>query len=314
MNFSCREISFKEKVDWEKLIASSSTASFFQTRDWLSLWEKHFGAKLLLLGVYEDDKLIGIAPFSQDNEKINFLGTTSVLGKELVTDYGDLIALPGKEKIIWQEVLKKLKNKKIILDFIREDSPSFSILQSLGGEAEEIDVAPYLSLSSTWEEYLGQLGRHERHEIRRKIRRLENQKAFQVCDENEPTDIHEFLRLMALSNDQKRDFLSEKMQQYFQDIFSNFWPKKILSLCFLKLKGENIASVLLFHFKDEVLLYNSGFDTTFASLSPGLLLKAYVIKEAIEKGKKRFDFLRGEERYKYDLGAKERKLYRVIFL
>lgn len=313
---SCREISFEEILDWDKLVETSPTASFFQNKEWLSSWNKHFGNGSLILGVFENQNLIGIAPFLKKDGKINFLGTSPVLGKELVTDYGDIIALADKESLIWQGILKKLKNDyqdfKLDLCFLREDSPSFKILRDLGGKIKEIDVAPYLNLPSNWEQYLNLLDRHNRHELRRKIRRLERQKAFQICPEGEPSDLDEFFRLMALPNDQKRDFLSPKMREFFQDIFATFWPQKKLSLCFLKIKGENVASVLLFFFKDEVLLYNSGFDPKFSLFSPGLLLKAYVVKNSIEKGKKVFDFLRGGERYKYDLGGKDKKLYRIL--
>ena len=72
-----------------------------------------------------------------------------------------------------------------------------------------------------------------------------------------------------------------------------------------------IAAVIVFLFNNQMLLYNSGFDPQYQSISPGLILKSYMIKQAIEEGKSRFDFLRGGERYKYDLGGKERKLYKV---
>ena len=49
-------------------------------------------------------------------------------------------------------------------------------------------------------------------------------------------------------------------------------------------------------------LYNSGFRPEAAALSPGLILLAHIIRDAIERGQRRFDFLRGEERYKYDFG------------
>ena len=49
-------------------------------------------------------------------------------------------------------------------------------------------------------------------------------------------------------------------------------------------------------------LYNSGFHPEAAALSPGLVLLAYVVRDAIGRGRRRFDFLRGEERYKYEFG------------
>lgn len=186
----------------------------------------------------------------------------------------------------------------------------------MGGKIEESDVSPYIELPNTWEEYLTSLDRHDRHELRRKIKRLEEEGAFKVChampagrQDGEPSDIDEFFRLMSLSNDQKRDFLTREMKSFFRDIFATFWPKKLMYLCFMKLDRVNIAASLLFDFRGEILLYNSGYDPAYGKLSPGFLLKAFLIRNAIEEKKKKFDFLRGSERYKYDLGGKEQKLY-----
>jgi len=307
------EIKLTDSLDLgRQLIEESITASFFQQPEWLCIWNKHFGdQKELILGIYEKEKLIGIAPLTRHDNKITFLGTDPVLHKELVSDFGDIIAKNERETEVWETVLKNFQFSIFNFQFIREDSPSFKMLQNLGGKIEAVDVAPFVDLPNSWEEYLASLNRHNRHELRRKIRKLEAEKAFRVCYEGEPADIDEFFRLMALSNEQKRDFLSAKMRQFFSNIFTTFWPKKMLQLCFLKLNGVNIAAVVVFLYKDEFLLYNSGFDPDYAYLSPGLLLKAFLIKKAIEEGKKRFDFLRGGERYKYELGGKERKLYRI---
>jgi CelD/BcsL family acetyltransferase involved in cellulose biosynthesis len=56
-------------------------------------------------------------------------------------------------------------------------------------------------------------------------------------------------------------------------------------------------------------LYNSGFDPRFRSLSVGLMCKVLSLKDAIEKGCKNYDFLKGAETYKYRLGGREVPLY-----
>ena len=59
------------------------------------------------------------------------------------------------------------------------------------------------------------------------------------------------------------------------------------------------------------MLYNSGYDPRYSRLSVGLVSKALAIKEAIEAGKRSFNFLRGTERYKYHLGAKDFAVYQL---
>lgn len=321
--FICRHLPVTEIDSWEKYIDGNSTASFFQNTDWLRLYLKHFQVRDFSLGIYENDKLVGFAPLELREKTVGFLGIMPVLGDEKISDFGDIVALAGKEKEVWETIMSQfpIPNPQadgsqitIECNFIRENSISYKILKELGGKIEEVDSAPYIDLPRTWEEYLLSLDRHNRHEIKRKIRRLEEAKAFKVCFEGSPADIDDLFRLMKLSSEKKNIFLSPKMEEYFRDLINSLWNNKKLELCFLKIDGKNIAVVILFNFKDEVLLYNSGYDPQYYKLAPGLLLKAYTIKRAIEKGKKKYDFLRGNERYKYDLGGKEKKLYRIRFL
>jgi CelD/BcsL family acetyltransferase involved in cellulose biosynthesis len=316
MILTIKEIKFTDEIDWDKLIKDSSTATLFQTKEWLLLWQKYFGGEISLLGIFDKEELIGIASFRKKENDITLLGIDSVLGGELVSDFGDIIIKQGREKEAWKAIIYRIKNQESRikdLNFIRENSTSFRILKELGGKEKEVDTAPFVELPNTWDEYLASLDRHDRHEIKRKIRRLEEAKAFKICMEGNLTDIDDFFRLMSLSADKKEGFLTDEMKKFFQGIFETFWEKKTLNLCFMKLDGVNIASTLTFTFKNSVYLYNSGYDPAFNKLSPGLTLKAYLIKHAIEDGYKRFEFLRGGEKYKYSLGGKERKLYRFTF-
>lgn len=312
-----KEIRLEDSLSWDQLIRDSNTASFFQTKEWLRVWCKHFpseGSEVKIIGVFDGDNLLGVAPLEISENSVNFLGINPVLGGELVSDFGDIIIKSGREKEVWENLIRQClaDSQSIALNFIREDSPSFKILQELGGEVKEIDVAPYIDLPGTWDEYLNSLARHDRHELRRKMRKIAEEGAIMTDYRGDDNDSEEFFALMVNSNERKKNFLTPEMKLFFHEVIKTFYPDK-LALSFLKSGKNYIAGVLTFLFKDEVLLYNSGFDSKYANLAAGLILKAYLIKKAIETGKKKFDFLRGGERYKYDLGGKERKLYKVTF-
>ena len=68
--------------------------------------------------------------------------------------------------------------------------------------------------------------------------------------------------------------------------------------------------MLCFEVAGELLLYNSGYDPAYASLSVGLLSKALCLRDALERGLRAVDFLRGHEPYKYDLGGRDQPVYR----
>ncbi len=318
MQLSIKQINIDDELDWSSLTESSSTANFFQTKDWLNLWMKYWGenGKAVVYAVFDKNVLVGIAPF-QITDKINILGVPDSSVNGSLSDFGDIIVKTSYEFIVWKEVLAKFKVQsqklKVELNYIREESPSFKVLQDLGGKVEEMEVSPCIDLPKTWDEYLSTLDRHDRHEIRRKIRKAAETGVIKVCDEINTQNIDDFFQLMIASNENKRNFLSENMKTFFNEVIMSLGSKKLLTLCFLRYNNANIAGILLLYQKNEILLYNSGFDPKYSFLSPGLILNAYSIKQAIEKGKDKFDFLRGNEKYKYDLGGVKRNLFKISF-
>ena len=113
---------------------------------------------------------------------------------------------------------------------------------------------------------------------------------------------------MKLSAPDKERFLSQPMENYFIDLLTNI-SKEQLVLWFMDIDSIPVAGVLAFQFKQSLLLYNSGMDLNYRQLSVGLLTKTLLIKYGIERGLKIFDFLQGNEPYKYDLGAIDNNLY-----
>lgn len=255
--------------------------NLFQTQEYLEIFKKHFCKEEIVEGIWEkyEDKLI-------------LVGMRPVLGGQEVTDYAktDIDKLPEGYK-------------KIQLDYVREDSETYRKF----GPGEPQEVSPYLILPKTWEEYLSGLERKYRKELKRKFKRLETIKHEFVTEDN----LEEFFRLHKLSDSAKDKFMSEKMASFFKDVFTAKIPGWQNSLSFLKIEGKYAAGIMSFVSKDEWWLYNSGYDPQFSFYSVGLVLKAWSIRQAIEAGKKKYDFLRGSERYKYELGAKDLQLYRL---
>ena len=83
----------------------------------------------------------------------------------------------------------------------------------------------------------------------------------------------------------------------------------LLKFGILELGKLPVAMTIYFDYHDCVYLYNSGYDPRYSSLSVGLLAKILGIKDSIQRGKKKFDFLKGGEPYKYHLGGREIPLY-----
>jgi CelD/BcsL family acetyltransferase involved in cellulose biosynthesis len=112
------------------------------------------------------------------------------------------------------------------------------------------------------------------------------------------------------SRQDKAVFLTEQMKSFFRLLADTMGGVGLLRLGVLELDTQPVAQIMCFDYNDCIYLYNSGYDPDYVSLSAGLLSKVLAIKDSIEKGKSRFDFLKGAEVYKYHLGGREVPLYR----
>jgi CelD/BcsL family acetyltransferase involved in cellulose biosynthesis len=98
------------------------------------------------------------------------------------------------------------------------------------------------------------------------------------------------------------------MEEFFRDMACSLADLGMVRLSSLTLDGAPVAMVLCFENEGTTFLYNSGYDPSFAHLAVGLLSKVCAIRDAIERGKATFDFLRGDEEYKRHLGGESRRV------
>ncbi|MGD8687698.1 MAG: GNAT family N-acetyltransferase [Syntrophobacterales bacterium] len=291
----------------------------FVLPNWMRVWWSVFnnGSTPYLSAVRENNKIIGIAPLMVQGKEARFIGDPDVC------DYQDFIVAPEREKNFFEALINHLRGegiRKLDLNTVRADS---NILDEFSSVAENLkckiscdpeDVTYELDLPGTWDEFLGMLTGKQRHEVRRKLRRL-NEAAevnYRVVDGfNEVMDEMEtFLALFGLSRSDKAAFMTDQMAMYFRSLAETMARENLLKLYFLDLDGIPAAAVMCFDYDSTIYLYNNGYDGRFSSLSVGLLSKVLTIKESIQRGKKKYDFLKGTEEYKHRLGGKPVPLYR----
>ena len=286
---------------------------------WLRVWWDFFGAGLMpyLRGVRQGGELIGFAPLVLHGEKVSFMGSVDVC------DYLDFIVAPGKESQFFRALIEHLKQQGVThldLGHLRHDSTVLTALapgaESLGCEfsCHQEEVSLELDLPATWEGFLFSLTGKERHEVRRKFRRLEEAASieFRVLDDTQEImrAMDTFLTLFRLSRPEKAAFMTLRMAAFFRSLAETMAELKILKLFFLDLDRTPAAAALCFDYEATVYLYNSGHDPRFRGLSAGLLGKVFSIRESIRRGRKKYDFLKGAETYKYRLGGRPVPLYR----
>ena len=105
------------------------------------------------------------------------------------------------------------------------------------------------------------------------------------------------------------------MLSFFREIIHTFAEKGWLKVYFLDIDETPAAVLLAFDYGNEIILYNSGFDAEkFGYFSPGNVIISYSIQHAIQLGRMRYDFLRGDEVYKFRFGGVAEDVFGVKFL
>ena len=306
-----------EKIaSWNQILKDSITGTIFITPTWQETWLNNYQpqATLFLDIVTQENIDIGVVPLMETNGILSFIGNSDVY------DYMDFPVLDGYKSVFYERVADLIKSydwQEVKFESIPQDSPTLELLPKYF-DSEHFDVSilqsdctPLIELPGDWEEYFSTLRKKDRHELRRKIRRLEENHSFNQfrCDitqESLENDMNDFFELMSLSSEDKGEFLTETNKSFFIELARTFSSKDLFKLYFLEIDDQKVAACICFYFGDQVLLYNSGYNPEFSSLSVGLINKALTIKESIENDMKIYNFLRGTERYKYHLGGQDK--------
>ena len=156
----------------------------------------------------------------------------------------------------------------------------------------------------------------DRREVRRKLRPLRQLRgAVEFSAVESPDEVAAqmpvFISMMAESRGDKAVFLTDEMRSFFERLSASLSEAGLLRLYLMSISGEAAAMVLCFVAGSELLLYNSGYAPKFRDLSAGLGSKVLCIRDAVERGISRVNFLRGDEPYKYELGGQDAVVQRL---
>ena len=321
MNIDITHHSFHSVRDrWNSILPHCSINTLFITPIWNQLWwdATIHQEEPLLIEFHQNEQTIGIAPLMRQQDSIALMGDPDLF------DYQDFIVLEDAEQTFFTSLLDFLDDEpwnELTFPSLREDSKTLSFIPELANKkgwhckVEVQDVAPGVTLPTNWDSYLTNLDKKNRHELRRKFRRLTTTVATNTTICFTPNEIQtcmeDLFTLMRKGRDAKRQFLTEDHETFFRDIASGLSNLGILTLHFLEIEKERVASCLCFDYNGQRLLYNSGFNPKYSNLSVGLLLKASCLDNSISNGLDYFDFLKGDEQYKYHLGGVNRFIYKI---
>jgi hypothetical protein len=222
---------------------------------------------------------------------------------------------------------------------LRQADPATEILAAAFGRrevaegwtlnVEREDVCPVIRLpqGADFEAYLATLGKKERHEIRRKVRRAESKGDIELVESTDPVrDLDEFIDLHQRKWGDRGLFPDTvggaQGRTFVRSLFERFGaattgPDAVpdhptIHLGFLTVAGRRIAAEIHFETAGSLLYYNAGVDPEAKALSPGVVQLELLVRRAIDRGKCRVDLLRGDEPYKYEWGAVDEPVQRIL--
>ena len=298
-------------LDWQCL---------FTLPPWLTSWWSHFGGgqKAQIIAVEDGDRLIGLAPLRLDGSKAAFIGSSDVC------DYLDLVTAPGQEQRFVHALFSYLAEcgvNEIGLSGIKTETVVWSdALPYARTRGWQLDVAQddqafALNLPETWETFMLSLKGKQRHELRRKMRRLHEAGTVRfrlVAGEEEVSAfIEPFIDMFRRSRADKQAFMTAPMAGFFRSLALAFVKHHIFKLGVLEFNARPVAMVLCFDYRSTRYLYNSAYDPRYRKLSVGLMSKVLSIRDGLDQGYACYDLLKGAEVYKRRLGAVPSAIYRI---
>lgn len=307
-----------EVTAWRALHQADSQAPFFTQPEYLLAWWQHLapaGAELRVMVVKNEvGQWQACWPlfFDPQSHRLQFLGGVDE------TDYLDvLIADTADQAAVSDLLLSGLKNQdvpQLFLPSLTENSHLLQLflpaLTALGWQVTKTaqTVCPVISLPQTVSEYEATLPSSLLKSLK--------QSAIQAGDDGEVTyqtitdpsqlssHIKTFITLHQQSSTEKAIFWTPERTAFFETMMLAVATLGQLRLELLLIDNDPAAALLIFEYRQQFLLYNSGFNAfRYGHLRVGNLLVKHTVDQAISLDLRRYDFMRGDEAYKFQFGA-----------
>jgi CelD/BcsL family acetyltransferase involved in cellulose biosynthesis len=302
---------------WEDLLAVSSVDSIFLTWEWIATWAGNFidkGKKLFVLIVRNKGAIVCIAPWYMNRVRygpfhlrsIEFLGTP-----EAGSDYLDVITKSGKEQYsahcLYAYLMNAIPSEWDCIHF--RDVPANSIflnnfIDKFHADGKYVQVSrgaycPFVKLPKTKEEFLVSMRSHRRRQHNRHWRIIRNDGDVEYAKVEDPHQNGRFGEFLEFYEDQwgKR---SERYRAFMNAFIRLAGEKGWLEVEYLRQGEKYIAAILHMTYNKTKYSYLTAVDKRFnRRVSAGNVLIGLALQDAIERNMEIYNFLRGDEPYKY---------------
>jgi peptidoglycan/xylan/chitin deacetylase (PgdA/CDA1 family)/CelD/BcsL family acetyltransferase involved in cellulose biosynthesis len=318
---------------WNLLLAASASDTVFLTWEWASAWWNSYaaGRSLYVLTAWNDDVLVGVAPFYVDSVRrwgvkwncLRLIGDGSS-----DSDYLDCFTQRGREQEVVSAFIAHLDGHRGEWDELElhgpaENSPGLAVFiecareRSWSTSSHTIPCAT-LALPTRWSDYLQLLKPRVRTKVRSSLTFLDEQirSAPRQCMSTEELD--QWLPVLFDLHTRRWQeagrpgvFLDQAKRKFYSEVSRSMLEQGWLALHRLDWGERPLALQYGFVYRNRFHLLQEGYDPAFEDLRPGLSLRSWLIRHWIERGLEEYDFLAGAAPYKMDWGAQQKQSLRV---
>ena len=326
--------------DWNAVYDADPDAQLFLSHRWLTNWLGWIAGPWFILAAKENDAAdapyVAFLPLriSVKTSEIPFHNELNMAGN-FAADYTGILCRPGFEQQViptFARHLKQMNWARLNLENARISEARFRLLMahfpkanfqisqvSRVGKVDGIDNAlcPFATLPPDWNAYLDGLSANTRQKIRRLLKQFESSDEYRITQATPETferDLDTLLRFWEIKWKPRKGDLTQTLVRSNRAMLTRSFKADLLYLPTLWKGDRPLAALATFidRRKRAFLFYMTGRDETFDGPPPGVILHAHSIRYAIENGFTEYDFLRGNEPYKYSFGVKERRIHCVV--
>lgn len=317
---------------WECLEQACGSRSLFMSWHWQRLWWEHYGAARhlrLFIARHESGQLLGILPMYLEPGRLGPFPIRRLRnvgsGGDTAPDDLDPLLHPQFADVVARGFARQILDARAqwdeaVCSDLDPDAPFSRAFAEAAGTTRAVLLRcasrsiVCADLPNRWDDYLEQLGAHRRKGLRRKLRKFESEDGSAVVWHRGAAQVDEaFDRLAGLhrlrwqARSSSHAFASETYLSFHRRLMHWLDEQGALRLLELRARGQGFAMRYGYRWRDTFYDLQTGFDPSFADLSPGELGLALAVEHAIGEGCTRFDLLRGDYEHKRGLFKQERR-------
>src|SRR4030042_3360707 len=322
---------------WDGLLQKcGDEKSIYLTHEWVTTWWRYFGGdkKLHILIIEKDREVIGIVPLMITEYRIGLfkLRILETIGS-VNCNYVWIVPLENREAAmtcLLGYLVSELNRSGFVLrlSLVPDDSKFLDMLKGRVGKISKKlavkvklkTLAPFVSLPSPWEALYRSLSQNRRWVLRKKLGILEQEHSVEFQEytaDNLFDRLNEFIDLHQRrweSVNVRGVFFNNEMKEFYRDIAIRFHEKNWLYFSFLNINGAMASGEFGYIYNDKLYGATAGRDVKYAKYSIGHLHYMFMIKDAIKRGLRELDFLKGAEPYKFYWTKSVRKYINVLVI